>query len=200
MFCGIVDHLGTLEHIAPKPDGVLLRIRSQFTDFSLGESIAVDGVCLTVTASDGNTFECELSPETLNVTIAHHYRSGQLLNLERAMRLSDRMGGHWVTGHVSETITVSRKARHDEFVEFYFSDVAKPTLSYLVPKGSVAINGVSLTVNTVDETGFSLMLIPHTLERTNLSSLKVNDRVNVEWDYLAKLVEKQLETKNTSLH
>ena len=191
MFCGIVDHIGTLEHIERKPKGVLFRIRCQFADFSLGESIAVDGVCLTVIASDEDSFECELSPETLNVTIASRYQVGQLVNLERAMRINDRIGGHWVTGHVAETVVVNSKTKHDEYTELYLSNFSKPNLAYLVPKGSVAINGVSLTVNAVNDTNFSVMLIPHTLERTNLSTLKSNDSVNVEWDYLAKLIEKQ---------
>lgn len=195
MFCGIVDHIGILEHIEQKPKGVLFRVRSEFTDFVLGESIAIDGACLTVTANEADMFECELSPETLNVTIAGNYQIGQPLNLERAMRMNDRIGGHLVTGHVDETILVESKAQHDEFIELYFSGFSRENLAYLIPKGSVTINGVSLTVNAVDENGFSVMLIPHTLERTNLSALVLMQRVNVEWDYMAKLIERQLDSR-----
>ena len=188
MFCGIVDHTGTLEAIDQKSKGVLLRIRSQFSDFSLGESIAVDGVCLTVTAFDENTFDCELSPETMSVTAASAYRVGQLVNLERAMRLSDRIGGHLVTGHVDETILLDNKVRRGDFTEFHFSDFPAEKKAYLIEKGSVTINGVSLTVNKVDEDGFTVMLIPHTLERTQLSDLLPEMRVNIEWDYMAKII------------
>lgn len=193
MFSGIVDHTGTVEKIIQKPKGLLFRIRSQFTDFSLGESIAIDGMCLTVTNSDTHTFECELSPETLNVTIAGHYQVGQSLNLERAMRMNDRIGGHLVTGHIDETLIVNKKIHHDDFVELHFSVPSKKSQAYLISKGSVTINGVSLTVNTIDQNGFSVMLIPHTLERTNLSNLDAGTQVNVEWDYVAKIIQRQSE-------
>lgn len=199
MFSGIVDHIGQLVGVQQKTKGVLFRIRSTFSDFNLGESIAVDGVCLTVTAFENDVFECELSPETLVVTRASEYQVGQQLNLERAMCMGDRIGGHLVTGHVDGLITLDNKKQCDEFFELHFSDFSKNNFSYLIPKGSVTINGVSLTVNAIDPEGFSVMLIPHTLERTNLSALNVGDRVNVEWDYMAKIIERQVAVRGMTV-
>lgn len=188
MFSGIVDHTGILKSIEQKPKGLLFRIQTQFTDFVLGESIAVDGVCLTVVNSSDNTFDCELSPETLKLTIAKTYNVGRTVNLERAMRLNDRIGGHLVTGHVDKTLCIDHRILHDEFIELRFTGFSEEDRAFLIKKGCVAINGVSLTVNTVNADYFSVMLIPHTLERTSLSTIKPGQRVNIEWDYVAKLI------------
>ncbi len=188
MFCGIIDHVGILEAIEPKSQSTLLRIRSQWADFSLGESIAVDGMCLTVVASHHNCFDCELSPETLAITTAQQYRIGQLLNLERALCVGDRIGGHFVTGHVDQTLILDRKIQQGGCVELHFSGFSQKVCAYLVAKGSVTLNGVSLTVNRVDQSNVVVMLIPHTLAHTNLSQLEPKSHVNVEWDYMAKLV------------
>ncbi len=191
MFSGIVDHCGKL--VSAPSHQTQFWVTSQFNDLILGESIAVDGMCLTVVDLRDGQFACELSPETLRITIAAHYQIGQALNLERAMRLNDRLSGHFVTGHIDETLSVGNINVYDEFIEVQFSDVSSKNQRYLLQKGSVAINGVSLTVNQVDRNGFSIMLIPHTLERTHLSDLKVGQRVNVEWDYLAKLIGQQMQ-------
>jgi len=197
MFCGIVDHVGTVKFIEQKTDGLLLRIQTQFNDFVVGESIAVDGACLTVIDSQHNNFDCQLSPETTRVTIANSYQIGQVVNLERAMRLNDRIGGHLVTGHVEETIVVKDQIQHDGFIENHFCDYPDDKRAFLIDKGSITINGVSLTVNTVDTNHFSLLLIPHTLERTNLSNLVPGQRVNVEWDYVARLILNKTKTSRT---
>ena len=192
MFSGIVDHFGNLNSIRAASQGAEFVISTQFTQLELGESIAIDGVCLTVTAIGDREFTCQLSPETLAVTTAAHYKVGQALNLERALRVGDAMGGHWVTGHVDGQVVLAEHRQQGKWLWLSFSGVDEEQQAYLVQKGSVAINGVSLTVNTVTQDGFTVMLIPHTLVRTNLHALKVGQAVNVEWDYLAKLVLKSV--------
>jgi riboflavin synthase len=192
MFTGIIDHIGTIVASQPTSVGRLLRIASRFEDLTLGESIAVDGVCLTVMAIDGKHFDVQVSPETLAKTTLSGYPQQQTINLERAMCLNDRVGGHLVTGHVDETIVLARKISQDAYCELFFSTVSNQQQCYLIPKGSVTINGVSLTVNAVDASGFSVMLVPHTLANTTLSQLNATMHVNVEWDYVAKIVAKQV--------
>lgn len=193
MFTGIVDHCGVITNISDLPNSIRLSISSDFSDLALGESICVDGVCLTVVYSNENSFECDLSPETLHLTNAKNYRIGDLINLERAMRLSDRLSGHIVTGHVDGVLKIKQFEKQNDFVLCEFSEIPGECLLYLTRKGSVCINGVSLTINTVNQDTFSVMLIPHTVERTNLHKLKANNYVNVEYDYLAKLVQKNIQ-------
>jgi len=188
MFTGIVDHTGIIREMNRTPRGLVLRIESEFTEIVLGESIAIDGVCLTVTQFEGGTFSVELSPETEKLTTCRNYQSGSLVNLERAMKASDRFGGHWVSGHVEQTARISKIVSHKEFKEMVFSGVANERHSFLTPKGSITVNGVSLTMNEVYEDGFSVMLIPHTLERTNLKDLAEGSEVNIECDWMAKMV------------
>ncbi len=192
MFTGIIDHIATIQAIEKNNAAMQLTIAHQFGALTLGESIAVDGVCLTVTDSTFDTFQCQLSSETLQLTTAANYQVGESVNCERAMQASDRFGGHIVTGHVDTTLTVAAIKSHDDFSKYHFSGVAKKDLGLLAMKGSAAVNGVSLTINTLTEDGFSVMLIPHTLALTNLSALKVGDAVNVEFDYLAKLVQRNV--------
>lgn len=192
MFTGIVDHCGVITAISPSSNAIRLSISTQFNDLVLGESVCVDGVCLTVINIQPAYFECDLSPETLHLTLSKQYRVGDHVNLERAMRLSDRLGGHIVTGHVDGVLRIKKLENHDAFVYCELDEINQSHELLLSPKGSVCINGVSLTINTVDTDYFSVMLIPHTLQRTNLHQLKQGDCVNVEYDYLAKLVQKNL--------
>lgn len=188
MFTGIVDHTGIIEEIKRSPRGIELCIKSQFEDLVLGESIAVDGVCLTVTQFNESTFTVEVSPESEKLTICGCYQVETKVNLERAMKASDRFGGHWVSGHVEQMAQVQRITNHDEFKEIWFAGIESSRTSFLTPKGSITVCGVSLTINEVVENSFSVMLIPHTLERTNLSSLTAGQRVNIECDWMAKVV------------
>lgn len=192
MFTGIVDHCGQIDQIQQHEQHISMSINCQFTDLAMGESIAVDGACLTVKTLSPTHFTVDVSPETLRLTTAGNYRPGSKINLERSLRLMDRLGGHFVTGHVDGLCQVKSILPQDQFVEIAFTNVADVHRPYLAKKGSVAVNGVSLTINEVTDSGFTVMLIPHTLEITNLSQLKVNDPVNVEYDYLAKLVINQL--------
>jgi len=193
MFTGIVDHCGEIISVERVTDRVTVWVQCQFDNLQLSESIAIDGGCLTVTDIKPNTFVCEISSETLRLTISQHYEKGQRVNLERALQLKDRLGGHLVSGHIDQTILVESLQPQNEFLEMHFSGVNHDNYPYLVHKGSVAVNGVSLTINKVMTDGFTVMLIPHTLEHTNLQVLKKGQRVNVEFDFVAKMVAKQLQ-------
>ncbi len=188
MFTGIVDHTGIIKEINRSSRGLTLHIQSDFSEITLGESIAVDGVCLTVTTRQDGLFAVEISPETENLTHCRNYQHGTKVNLERAMKASDRFGGHWVSGHVEQTAQVSKWVSHAEFKEMGISGISSERLSFLSPKGSITVNGVSLTINEVTKDGFTVMLIPHTLERTNLKDLFVGSEVNIECDWMAKMV------------
>lgn len=191
MFTGMVHHFGTIQEIVPTTKGRRLTIQSQFDDIALGESIAVDGVCLTAIESKDGRFSVELSPETLAVTTFGNSVVGSTVNLEQSLRVGDRLGGHFVTGHVDAMATVAQIEEQGEFLWVRFAcSESDPGLDFLVEKGSVAVNGVSLTINTLTDVGFTVMLIPHTLEVTNLSLMKVGSCVNIEYDMLAKLVVK----------
>lgn len=193
MFTGIVDHCGTLEAISPVRAGLAWDVGCAFTDLVLGESIAMDGVCLTVTAMSPGKFRCELSPETLEKTAARDFKVGRRINLERALRLSDRLGGHLVTGHVDGVVRLLKRETQGEFCRMVFGPVPSECLGLIIEKGSIALNGVSLTLNRVLNDMVEVMLIPHTLERTNLGAMETGALLNVEYDWLAKLVARQLE-------
>ncbi len=188
MFTGIIDHCGTVERVERDEKSMRLWISSRFPDLVEGESNSVDGTCLTALAPDSGHFRCDVSMETLQLTIAQTYQQGTEVNLERAMRLSDRLGGHFVTGHIDGKAKAASIERTAEYVRMTFADLPAAARRFLLKKGSVAVNGVSLTLNEVDETSFSVMLIPHTLERTNLSRLSQGSAVNLEMDWLVKVV------------
>jgi len=195
MFTGIVDHCGTITSTEAK----VLKIACQFEDLQLGESIAIDGICLTVTKYGPGYFECEISPETCQVTTASQFKTGKRVNLERALRLSDRLGGHIVQGHVDHVAQVCERSADGEYIKLGFTGIAETgaincaRTGLIIKKGSIAINGVSLTINNITPQGFDVMLIPHTLGRTNLNELKMGEQVNIEYDWLAKIISQQLQ-------
>ena len=191
MFTGIIDHCGTINAIKRYDQAVELWINTVFDQLNIGESIAVDGVCLTVTDIKQQRFACTVSPETLAVTTLSSCQINQAVHLERALRLQDRLGGHWVTGHVDQIVTVSSIRHIDECVEVTLQGVTNEQLFYLAPKGCIALQGVSLTVNHMTQCGFNVMLIPHTLQQTHLNQLKLGSNVNVEFDLIAKHVMRQ---------
>ncbi|NLZ17668.1 MAG: riboflavin synthase [Desulfobulbaceae bacterium] len=193
MFTGIVQGLGTVLERHPSGGGAVLTV---VPDFSLdqpqeGESIAVDGVCLTARNLSPNRFCADVSPETLQRSSLGRLRAGSRVNLERALRLADRLGGHLVSGHVDCMGRVVKRQGLGDFTIFTFSMEAQLG-RYVVEKGSVAISGVSLTVNSCAETSFSVSIIPHTLQETTLGLLAVGDAVNIEVDIIGKYVEKLL--------
>ena len=201
MFTGIIDHCGEIAAIDETPEGRCLTLQSDFNNLVLGESIAVDGVCLTVTDIQQGVFCCDVSPETIALTTLATYRKGTQVNLERSLAVGDRMGGHYVTGHVDRTALVVTSAQHDEYYEVQVSGFMQQQATYLVPKGSVTINGVSLTINSITNSTqpvLSVMLVPHTLAITNLCTLQAGTQVNIEFDYYAKIIAHQLALQTQS--
>lgn len=190
MFTGIVSAVGRVTSAMPAAGGVRLRVGTAGLDFAdavLGESIAVNGVCLTVIALPGGAFEADVSRETLSCTTG--FPEGARVNLERALRLADRLGGHLVTGHVDgvgEVVAVTA-AGDNRVIRFA---APREFARYIARKGSIAVNGVSLTVNEVSSMEFSVNLIPHTLAQTNLDDLAAGSRVNLEIDTVARYVER----------
>ena len=193
MFSGIVAACGRIERIDPLQDGVRLTVDTaglDLSDVQIGDSIANSGVCLTVIATDGPRAIFDVSRETLNCT-AGLDTVGNAVNLEKALRLSDRLGGHLVTGHVDGVGEVVRFVPVGESHELVIR--APATLAgYIARKGSITVNGVSLTVNRVEGREFSINLIPHTVEVTNLKQLAAGSRVNLEIDLIARYCERLL--------
>jgi riboflavin synthase len=192
MFTGLVEDLGTVVRADRRSDALVLAIRPQripLGELTVGESICHDGACLTVTELGRETYAVLAGAETLARTTLGGLRAGKRVNLERALRVGDRLGGHWVTGHIDGTGELG--ARRDLGANLVLVVRAAPALlRYVVEKGSIAAAGVSLTVNAVDPESFSVAIIPHTRDHTTLGALAVGDRVNLEVDILAKHVEK----------
>ena len=191
MFTGLVQKVGSLRKIERRGDGGRLFVGHDAwgEPLTLGESVAVQGVCLTVTSVHADGFECDVLLETLKRTNLGAMRSGASLNLERSMRPSDRLGGHFVTGHVDGVGTVSDLSRESEDWVLEIKP-EKDLLVGVCPKGSVACDGVSLTVVDVFKSSFSIRLIPFTWQNTSLSSLKRSLTVNIETDILGKYVRR----------
>lgn len=196
MFTGLVEALGTVEHVAPEAAG--LRFLLSWPDLrepmALGESVAVNGCCLTVVSAEAQRFAAQAGPETLLRTNLGARRPGDRVNLERSLRVGDRLGGHFVQGHVDTTAALEAR-RPDGDWEFLAFGIDPEWTALMVPKGSIAVDGVSLTLVDVTSEGFSIMLIPHTLAVTTLGRLRPGDRVNIEADMLAKHVRKLLEPR-----
>ena len=191
MFTGLIEDIGTIVDIRERGNYRLLTIKSILadSDLSVGDSIACDGVCLTVTGHNSGSFTVEASQETAERSILHTYRRGSLLNLERALQVGSRLGGHFVTGHVDCTASVAKANRIGESLEIVIQ--YDPKFDRLViEKGSVAINGISLTVNRVDSGRLSVNLIPHSATSTTVSQWKTGDEVNLEYDMLGKYLLK----------
>ena len=198
MFTGIIEGVGRIAALQPVGGDIRLTVAVgslPFDAVQLGESIAVNGVCLTVIAFDASSFQADASTETLSLTTLGRLRDGALVNLERAMRPTDRLGGHLVSGHVDgvgRVLSVHEDARAERW---RFAAPA-PLLKYIAKKGSICVVGVSLTVNEADDEGFVVALIPHTVEHTTFHALREGDAVNLEVDLLARYVERLLATKD----
>lgn len=193
MFSGIIADVGQIANAADRDGGLRLTINTHtlgLADVQLGDSIAVNGVCLTVIALDGNAFTLDVSRETLNCTVGLDATNAPV-NLEKALRLSDRLGGHLVSGHVDG---VGEVIAFDDLGESWKLLIRAPqTLAkFIAIKGSITVNGVSLTINQVQGNEFALNLIPHTLAMTNLKNLTAGSRVNLEVDLIARYVERML--------
>ena len=196
MFSGIVAAVGRIEHIEPLADGIRLTVDTNgldLTDVIVGDSIAHSGVCLTVVEMNGPKLKYDVSRETLNCTIGLD-AVGNEVNLEKALRLADRLGGHLVTGHVDGVGEVVKFAPIGESHELVIRAPAA-IAGYIAKKGSITVNGVSLTVNRVERRDFWINLIPHTVAMTNLKHLHAGSKVNLEIDLIARYVERMLEWK-----
>lgn len=193
MFTGLIQSIGTVRRLDRQGDSASIRIASSLVadDLQLGESIAVNGVCLTVIKWDDDSFVADVSSETLHCSNLGGLRANSRVNLERALRLCDRLGGHLVSGHIDCVAKVRRRYQDQNAIRFEFS-VPEEHLRYLVAKGSVAIDGISLTVNTVDADGFAVAIIPHSLEMTTLKERREGDTVNIETDVIGRYVERFL--------
>jgi riboflavin synthase len=195
MFTGIIEELGRVEAVDASDDGARLRIAAELSaELSEGDSVAVNGACLTATSVGGGSFEADVMHQTLSLTTLGGLEATSPVNLELPLRPTDRLGGHVVQGHVDGTATVTDLFA-DGFAKRLRIELPDELLPYVVERGSVAIEGVSLTIADLTESGLGVSLIPETLERTTLGSLEPGDRVNVECDVLARYVRRQLEAE-----
>lgn len=195
MFTGIIQSVGKVSAIAPNASGdwklTLAVGKLDMTDVALGDSIAVNGVCLTVVAMTGSSFVADVSNETLNVSAFKQLSVGSPVNLEKALRLADRLGGHMVSGHVDAVGSVQSIIVDGASWRYAFA-MPQDIAHYVAHKGSITINGVSLTVNEVSDSSFTVNLVPHTLQETNLGELRVGSVVNLEVDVIARYLERLL--------
>jgi riboflavin synthase len=196
MFTGIIEGRGKVFEKKPGGGGLVFGVEADFalTDPAEGESIAVNGVCLTAKEIGGRRFLVDVSPESLDRTNLGKVAVGSVVNLERALRLSDRLGGHMVSGHVDAVAEIVARKPLGGFVIFTFR-VPVGLGRYIIEKGSITIDGISLTVNQINEQTFSVSIIPHTLEITTLGKMNQGDLVNLEVDLIGKYVEKLLSVK-----
>jgi riboflavin synthase len=198
MFTGLIEEVGKVLRLDRAGAGARLHVSSALpqNEIALGDSIAVNGVCLTVVEKASGRLCFDVSPETLERTLFKGLRPGSFVNLERALRLGDRLGGHIVSGHV-DCIAIVRERREVSGNYLFSFQLPVRYARYLIEKGSVAIDGISLTVNTVSDDGFTINIIPHTAEHTTLHFRGPGDQVNIETDLIGKYVERLLAGKAT---
>ncbi|MBR9726509.1 riboflavin synthase [Shewanella intestini] len=195
MFTGIIEALGTLTKIERQSDDIRLTVDSgklDLSDVKLGDSIATNGVCLTVVECLSHGYVADVSAETVALTGFADYQAGQKVNLEKAVTANTRLGGHMVSGHVDGVATVDKREMRGQAIEFWLT--APIALArYIAHKGSITIDGVSLTVNEVNQQQFRLTIVPHTASETTLTSLKNGDKVNIEVDLVARYLERLMD-------
>src|SRR5688572_5632807 len=193
MFTGLIETVGHVSGLASVPSGFCVRIRSGLApQLTPGESVAVNGVCLTVTIVEGDEWQADIGPETARVTTLGLLRPEQAVNLERSMRAGDRFGGHFVQGHVDAVGTID-EVRRDGNAHWLTISFPPALAPLLIPKGSIAVDGISLTLAALRDRQFDVMIIPFTWSHTNLSSLCVTDHVNLECDMVGKYVARAVE-------
>jgi riboflavin synthase len=196
MFTGIIEEMGAITVLRKTQAGTRLTILAStvMDDLKIGDSVSVNGICLTVVSRSERDFSVDVSPETLSVTTLGRVTTGTPVNLERAMRLNERIGGHLVAGHV-DGIGVIRSRRQEANAILLTIEAPQHILRYCVAKGSVTVDGISLTVNDVSNNGFSVAIIPHTAKATTLGLKQVHDTVNIESDLIGKYVERLLQER-----
>lgn len=201
MFTGIIEAVGTLRKLERKGDDIRLTVASgklDLTDVRLGDSIATNGVCLTVVQQLADGYVADVSAETVSLTGFASYKVGTKVNLEKAVTPTTRLGGHLVSGHVDGIASVEQRLVRGQAIEFWLAAPAE-LARYIAHKGSITIDGVSLTVNEVDGCRFRLTIVPHTAGETTLIDLKAGDKVNIEVDLIARYLERLIhfDNKNT---
>ena len=191
MFTGIIEEIGTVKAIQYGSKSVCLTVAAEkvLEDVKIGDSINTNGVCLTVVSYNKGAFSADAIPETMRRTNLRELKPGSKVNLERAMKLNDRLAGHIVSGHIDGTYVIRKRWEEDNAV-WLTIDADKPILKYIAEKGSVAIDGISLTVARVDDSSFDISVIPHTLTVTTILEKKTGNTVNIECDIIAKYLEK----------
>ena len=196
MFTGLVEDLGSIQAVKSVGPGLRMVVKTAALakDAAIGDSIAVNGCCLTIVKKEKGLLTFDAGEETLNRTNFARLEIGSRVNLERSLQMGDRLGGHYVTGHIDATGTLIKRRDDGEWSSLTFR-VPVRTARQMASKGSVAVDGVSLTLVSVDGDRFSVALIPHTLTKTTLGEMQVGDVVNIETDLLAKYVERQLESR-----
>jgi riboflavin synthase len=195
MFTGLIESVGTVEELAPSAAGQRIRVSTNLAaELSPGDSLAVNGVCLTVVATCGGCVHADVSPETLRVTTLGNLKTGTRVNLERSLRADARIGGHFVQGHVDATGLIERLHQNGDS---YWLTVRYPPMiaGYLVRKGSIAVDGISLTIAGLGDHQFDVQLIPFTFQHTNLQEARAEDAVNLECDMLGKYVVRAMELR-----
>ena len=195
MFTGIIEATGRVSAIKASGVDLKLTIESDsldFADVKLGDSIASNGVCLTVTALHGNSFNADVSGETVKRTLFSHYKVGQLVNLEKALLATGRLGGHLVSGHVDGISSVEKVEKFGEAWQVWIK-IPKDLAHYIAEKGSITVDGISLTVNELSSNAFRLTIVPHTARETTLISLKAGSQVHLEVDLIARYLERLLQ-------
>jgi len=194
MFTGLIETIGTIKSVSRIRDSMVLTIDLGALDNEnkTGDSIAVNGTCLTVAKLQGNLASFDVSAETLAKSTLGTLKPSSQVNIERSLKANDRFGGHFVLGHVDGTAAVNAIDKMGEFANIKFTTKAE-LLDAIIPKGSVAVDGISLTIATVDTNSFSVSLIPETLKRTTLGKAKIGDLVNIETDIIVKTIKKQLD-------
>lgn len=197
MFSGIVEVMGTVVELRPEPPGCRLIIREPkiAVETAVGDSIAVNGCCLTVVEADAQTMGFQAGPETLSRTNLGDLRPGSPVNLERALAVGERLGGHFVSGHIDGVGTLIERRDHGDWSDYWFA-VSVELARQMAPKGSIAVDGVSLTIVESLPDRFSVALIPYTLAVTTLGRLEVGGKVNLETDLLAKYVQRLIESRD----
>ena len=191
MFTGIIEEIGTVKGVKRGNRSVVLEVQAKkvLEDLKVGDSVATNGVCLTVTSFTGSVFCADVMPETMQRSNLGELRSGDRVNLERALALNGRLGGHIVSGHIDGTGKIVGREK-DENAIWISVAASSELLRYIVDKGSITIDGISLTVVSVNDAGFTVSIIPHTQDETTLVKKKIGDTVNLENDIVAKYVEK----------
>jgi len=192
MFTGLVEYKGVVVANRKKQCEYVLTVSAPLESVSIGDSIAVNGVCLTLVKLFHQEFLFHVSSETVAKTNLAKLECGVQVNIERAMQAHSRFGGHYVSGHVDTTAYIKKKQLVEECMELTVSGFHKEHMKFLLPKGSITVNGVSLTINSVEEASVGIMLIPHTINKTNLSGLSIGSLVNIEFDYLTRIIAHQL--------